>query len=115
MADALRFDVLEAMDELKAAGFSDGQARTLADKLRHAVDVRQGDLATKADVELSAASLRSEISALRGGQAEFRAEVKRDLSELETRLTNKISDQQRWTIGITVTATGLLFAALKLF
>lgn len=91
MTDAA-FDILDAQDSLKAAGFSEAQTRALTHSLQAVATARQGDLATKADI----ADLRSEIAGL------------------ETRLLKAINDQQRWTIGVMVVLIGVLFAAIRL-
>ena len=95
MADGA-FDVLETLDGLRSAGFSDAQARALADSLQHVVSSRQGDLVTKGDLHVTEANLRSEIAGLRA------------------EMVRAMADQQRWTIGIIAGLLGVLFAALKL-
>lgn len=100
------FDVLETLDELKSAGFSDAQTRALTQTLQAVVSTRQGDTATKSDI----AEVKSEIAGLK---AEI-ASVKADIAGLEVRLLKAINDQQRWTIGIMVVLVGVLFAAIRL-
>jgi hypothetical protein len=114
MAEVLAFDTLTTLDELRTAGFSDTQARALTSGLRNAVAIRQGELATKADI----AELRTEIAELRAelkaAIAELCAELKGDMAELESRLLKAMNDQQRWTIGFTGVMLTLLFAAIRL-
>lgn len=128
MADALAFDTLTTLDQLRTAGFSDAQARALTTGLKNVASARQGDLVTKvdmaalrteiADVRTEIADvrteLRTEIAAVRTGLAELKAEFKADLAGLETRLLKAMNDQQRWTIGFTGVMLTLLFAAIKL-
>lgn len=133
MADFGGFDVLETMDGLKASGFSDAQARALADSFQQAVAARQGELVTKGDLKATEAVLRQELKAseavLRQELAELRTELKGDIAELcielkgdivdlriyidqrIDRLRDDVRDQQRWTVGILLTGMGVLFAA----
>lgn len=88
----LGLDTLGTLDQLKEAGFSEGQARALTDRLQVASRLRQGEAATKADI----------------------AEVRKDMAELKADLLKAIAEQQRWTIGIIVVLMGLMFAGLRL-
>jgi len=97
---AASFDVLETLDDLRSAGFTDSQARTLADGLQNVVLSRQGELVTKAD-------LRAEL-------AELRAELKKDHSDLRDELRKALNDHLRWTIATLVLLTGALFSVIKL-
>lgn len=87
------FDMLGTLDQLKAEGFSDGQARVLTERLQKVSAVRQSDVATKA------------------GIAELRTEMK----AVEQRLGDKVSDQFRWLVGILAVGFSLLFAGMRLF
>jgi len=89
MSDAA-FDVLDAQDALRGAGFTEAQTRALTHTFKAVATTRQGDLATRADI----ADLRTEITGL------------------ETRLLKARNDQQRWTIGVMVVLIGVLFAAI---
>ncbi len=86
------FDVLSTLDDLKSAGFSEPQARALTHGLQSVASVRQGDLATKADI----------------------ADLRREMQALESRLLKSLNDQQRWNIGFTGLMLTVLFAAIKL-
>jgi hypothetical protein len=90
------FDTLGTLDQLKAAGFSDGQARAVTQGLQAASPARQGELATEADI------------------VQLRAGLEGKMSALETRPLKALNDQQRWTIGFMSVALTLLFAAIKL-
>ena len=86
------FDPLGTLDQLKAAGFAEEQARALTDRLQVASRLRQGEAATKSDI----------------------AEVRKEISELKSELLKALADQQRWTIGIMAVLFGLMFAGLRL-
>jgi len=99
----MAFDVLETMDGLKSAGFSDAQARSLAESFQRVSEARQADLVTKGDLRAEIAELRTEI-----------AELRTEIEQRFERLRDTVRDQQRWTIGILLTAMALLGALLKL-
>lgn len=117
MAD-VSFDVLEALDGFKSAGFSEAQARAVADQLQQVVASRQGDLVTKADLKVEMAQLRTEMAQLRTEfrteLAQLRTEVRTEIGNVKTELLKAIADQQRWTIGAMVLLTSILFGAIKL-
>ena len=63
--NATTFDTLEAAKELQAAGFSTGQAETLARIFRQAGQVDLSHLATKADLQALRAELKTDMADLK--------------------------------------------------
>lgn len=58
------FDTMKIVDMLRAAGFDEKQARTIADVQKHAVE--EEGLATKADVAELKSELKADIARLEG-------------------------------------------------
>ena len=83
--NASTFDTLTAAQDLEAAGIERRQAEAIAEGMRRAASADHAELATKADLTTTVATLRTE------------------LATLETRLTWK-------ALGI----AGLILAAVKL-
>lgn len=78
-------DTLEVAKEMKAAGFTDGQAEALARAVGRLRDQGFADLASKADLKGAELALRS------------------DLREAELRLEGKLAETKaellKWTMG----------------
>jgi len=83
----ITFDTLQFTKRLKAAGFSEQQAETLAEEQSRLIEDR---LASKDDFE------------------RLQLEIQRDLKELELRLTVKLGTLIAASIGITATLVKLL-------
>ena len=60
----MTFDKLTYIDRLKAAGFAEPQARAMADGLDQAL---REEVATKSDLAVLRAELKSDLGLLRGG------------------------------------------------
>ena len=83
---AVPFDTLKFASKLQSGGFSPEQAKAAAEAF---ADATGEELATKADLKMETANLRS------------------DIRELELRMTIKLG-------GLIVASTGIILAALKL-
>ena len=106
----MTFDRLAYVDRLKAAGFTELQARAMADGLDQAL---REEVATKSDV----AVLKSNIAAVRNEISVLRIEVKGDLVGLRGELlaamkADKI-DLLKWVVMLIVGQTAV-FTALML-
>jgi len=93
---AMTFDKLAYIDRLKAAGFTEPQARGMADGLDQAL---REEVATKGDIAVLRSDLRGEMALLKG---ELLAAMKAD----------KI-DFLKWVVMLIVGQTAV-FTALKL-
>ena len=82
---SLTFDTHEIVKELKAAGFSEGQAEAVTRAVQKAQEARFAELATKAD-------LQSEVGVLR-------ADVKEAELRLEAKIEATKTDLLKWMIG----------------
>jgi len=94
LMSALAFDTHAAVKKLREAGFTEQQAEAQTTLL---VEVISGELATKRDIE----TLRLDIE-------NVRAELKRDLKELELRLTIKLGAMLALAVGAMATLVKLL-------
>jgi hypothetical protein len=95
----MTFDRLAYIDRLKAVGFTEPQARGMADGLDQAL---REEVATKSDI----AALRNEMSLLR-------AEFKGDLAGLRGDMKADKIDLLKWGVMLIVGQTAM-FTALKL-
>jgi hypothetical protein len=106
----MTFDKLAYVDRLKAAGFSELQARAMADGLDRAL---REEVATKSDV----ATLGNEIGLLRREIGLVRIEFKSDLSGLRGELMAAMKadkvDSLEWVMMLIVGQTAV-FTAWKL-
>lgn len=92
---------LEIYEALTSAGVSAEKAKNVAESIDKAIDRRY---------EVHARQL-----ATRGDLADLGANVRRDLAEVETRLTQTIADMQRWTIGAVFAGMAASAAIMKLW
>lgn len=95
----MTFDKLAYIDRLKAVGFTEPQARGMADGLDQAL---REEVATKSDI----AGLRHEMGLLR-------AEFKSDLGALKGEMKADRIDLLKWGVMLIVGQTAM-FTALKL-
>ena len=106
----MTFDKLAYVDRLKAAGFTEPQARAMADGLDQAL---REEVATKSDV----AVLGNEIGVLRNEIGLLRIEFKSDLTGLRGELLAAMKadkvDFLKWVMMLIVGQTAV-FTALKL-
>ncbi len=104
---AMTFDKLAYIDRLKAAGFTEPQARGMADGLDQAL---REEVATKSDI----AALRNEINLLR---VEFKSELKGEIGGLRGELLASMKadkvDFLKWVVMLIVGQTAV-FTALKI-
>ena len=96
---AMTFDKLAYIDRLKAAGFTEPQARGMADGLDQAL---REEVATKSDI----ADLRHEMGLLR-------ADLKSDIGALRGEMKADKIDLLKWGVMLIVGQTAM-FTALKL-
>lgn len=103
----MTFDKLAYIDRLKAVGFTEPQARGMADGLDQAL---REEVATKSDI----AALRNEINLLR---VEFKSELKGEVGGLRGELLAAMKadkvDFLKWVVMLIVGQTAV-FTALKL-
>ena len=103
----MTFDKLAYIDRLKAVGFTESQARGMADGLDQAM---REEVATKSDI----AALRNEVGLLR---VEFKGELKSEVSGLRGELLTAMKadkvDFLKWVVMLIVGQTAV-FTALKL-
>ena len=90
--NATTFDSLAAARKLRAAGFEQGPAEALAESLHEVATANRQDLATKADLLVTTASLDA----------------------FEARLRTEIVTAANRHLVATLVAMGVLYAALKL-
>ena len=119
MANAA-FDTLTASKDLHKAGIEMAQAEAIA----LVVKKSQGDLATKADVDLAKAALGADINlakAALGADIDLvRAELEKLRTEFDARIKNVESGLTwlKWVVGvqmaITVGGFGILFSRLPM-
>ncbi|MBF0436584.1 MAG: DUF1640 domain-containing protein [Magnetococcales bacterium] len=86
------FDTLEFVEELKASGFDDAQAKGMVGALKKVQESQLNDLATKGDITV----LKSEMR-----------EIRAEMRELEYRLTFKLG-------GLMIAGFGALAAIIKM-
>ena len=114
--NAIPFDTLKMARRLEAAGFSGAQAAGAVEAMVEAM--AGAELATKADVQTSAAEVRAEL------RSEI-ASVRSDMTAMETRLFAAITKvandldilRRGMTIRLGATAiasTGIILAAMRL-
>jgi hypothetical protein len=102
----MTFDKLAYFDRMKAAGFSEPQARAMTDGLDQAL---REEVATKSDIS----SLRSEIALLRsdlsGEITSVRSELSREIASVQSDLMGEIGSVR----GEVAVLKGDLLAAMK--
>jgi HEPN domain-containing protein len=94
------FDTLAYAKKLKEAGFTEQQAEAQAEALRAVVDA---NLATKQDI----AAVQRDIEMLRREIKEMEMNLRRDMKELEARVTLRLG-------GLMVAGIGVLAVPIKL-
>ena len=94
MSPAIAFDTLVYAKKLKAVGFTEAQAETLAESQAQLIESR---LATKQDIEL-----------VRRDMKELETSLKRDIKEIEMRLTIRMGILIAASIAIVATLVKLL-------
>ena len=94
MSPAIAFDTLVYAKKLKAVGFTEAQAETLAESQAQLIESR---LATKQDIEL-----------VRRDMKELEVSLKRDIKEIEMRLTIRMGILIAASIAIVSTLVKLL-------
>ena len=99
----MTFDKLAYIDRLKAVGFTEPQARGMADGLDQAL---REEVATKSDI----AALRNEMGLLR---VELKSEFGAGLAGLRAELKADKIDILKWVVMLIVGQTAV-FTALKL-
>lgn len=99
----MTFDKLAYIDRLKAVGFTEPQARGMADGLDQAL---REEVATKSDI----AALRNEIGLLR---AELKSELGAGLGGLRAEMKADKTDLLKWVVMLIAGQTAV-FTALKL-
>jgi len=87
--NAILFDTLRLARTLREKGFSPEQADGIAEALSTAT---HEDLATKADVTMLRAELKTDIAELKADIAELRSELKTDIAELRSELKTDIAE-----------------------
>ncbi len=119
MANAA-FDTLTASKDLHKAGIEMAQAEAIA----MVVKKSQGDLATKADVDLAKAALGADINLVR---AELGTDIEKLRTEFDARIKNVESGLTwlKWVVGVQMAVTvggfgimiggfGILFSRLPM-
>lgn len=99
----MTFDKLTYIDRLKAAGFAEPQARAMADGLDQAL---REEVATKGDLAVLRAELKSDLGLLRGEVGGLKGEL------LAVMKADKV-DLLKWMVMLIVGQTAV-FTALKL-
>ena len=94
MSPAIAFDTLVYAKNLKAVGFTEAQAETLAESQAQLIESR---LATKQDIAL-----------VRRDMKELEVSLKRDIKEIEMRLTIRMGTLTAASIAIVATLVKLL-------
>lgn len=92
---AIRFDKLRFVKKLQEANQPPEIAEVFAEALDDALEQSQSQLATKADLK------------------ELRSEIKADLAQLESRLTEKFSAMMYKMIGLMMAGVGFLMTIIK--
>jgi hypothetical protein len=100
---SMTFDRLAYIDRLKAVGFTEPQARGMADGLDQAL---REEVATKSDIGELKSELKSEIASVRGEMTLLKGDL------LATMKADKI-DFLKWVMMLIVGQTAV-FTALKL-
>ena len=101
---AIAFDILSASKRLREAGMDERAAEAIVDIMRSTTELPDiSDLATKTELSLARADLKTEI-----------ASVKTDISALEARLSEKIRIQGLALIGAMATLLAMSTALIKL-
>ena len=99
MTQAITFDTHAYVKKLKAVGFSEEQAETLATTQAELIDER---LATKHDIEGLKHDIKELEITLKRDMKELETSLKRDIKESELRLTVKLGAML--TAGIIILA-----------
>lgn len=106
----MTFDKLAYIDRLKAVGFTEPQARGMADGLDQAL---REEVATKSDIS----SVRGEIAGVRNEIGLLRTELKSEfgtgLAGLRAEMKADKTDVLKWVVMLIVGQTAV-FTALKL-
>ena len=112
------FDTHKYIKRLTAAGMPEPQAEVIADEQRSLVE---GQLATKQDIAALEAATRQDIAATRREIAATRREIKeleantkRDLKELEQRLTIRLGGMMIAGFSIMIAGFGIIASLIKL-
>ncbi len=119
MGEAILFDTHLYVKKLKAVGFSEEQAETLASTQAELINER---LATRQGLKELETSLKRDIkeleTSLKRDIKELETSLKRDIKELELRLEAKISDAKaeiiKWNVGAVFAAVGIFATLTKL-
>lgn len=113
-------DTLEVAKEMKAAGFTDGQAEALAravGRIRSELDAEQ---ASKADLKRLELALMAELKALeqatradvKGLELALRAELRESKLRLEGKLAETRAGLLKWTMGAIGVQTVVIVGAV---
>ena len=117
MGQAIAFDTHAYVKKLKAVGFTEEQAETLASTQAELIDER---LATKHDLKELEVVLKHDIMLLKRDIKELEVALKRDMKEMEAGLKRDIAEvkrdmkemELRMTIKLgAITTTGIIIVA----
>ena len=103
----MTFDKLAYIDRLKAVGFSEPQARGMADGLDQAL---REEVAAKSDIAGLRSDLRNEVASVK---SELRGEMALNKGELLAAMKADKVDFLKWVVMLIVGQTAV-FTALKL-
>ncbi len=110
------FDTLRAAERLKAAGFTEDQAKALVEAFAQALPLQ--DLVTR---EYLDARLQALEERLGGGIERVRSEPKGEIggldakiSGLEAKMEHMRADLVKWTAGLLIAQAGLIVAPIEL-
>lgn len=106
----MTFDRLAYIDRLKSVGFTDPQARGMADGLDQAL---REEVATKSDLAILRSDLMGEIGSVRGEVTSLKGEVVSLKSELKGEVASVKVDLMKWFVALLAGQTAL-FTALRI-
>ncbi len=113
-------DTLEVAKEMKAAGFTEGQAEALARAVGRLRDEGFADLATKGDLKALDIALKTDLKALdmalKADLKNLEIRLQAELREAELRLEGKFADTKaellKWTMGAIGVQTVVIVGAV---
>jgi predicted phage-related endonuclease len=105
MSPAIAFDTLVYAKKLKAVGFTEAQAETLAESQAQLIESR---LATKQDIALVRRDMKELEASLKRDMKALDVSLKRDMKEMEMRLTIRMGILIAASIAIVATLVKLL-------
>lgn len=112
MEHTIMFDTLQYTKELEAAGVKPREAEAHATALVRILEKQEDHVATKRDLDIAIADLRTEMN-LKFAQVDIK------FAHLESKFDNKFAEFRveiiKWVVGISVAQAAFIISILKFF